>query len=790
MSETKPDNDKPQQDESISSSETSARDDNNDDGQQSGEGSGYPDDTFVNPMETGDTSLKHDLSADENWPLEADRIAEKNALIGCLQLMAGHYGRRTSTNALVAGLPIRKGQVTPALFMRAARRADLNARLAEKKLDVIAVTRNFPCILVLEDQQACIIWDKTEAGDDTEFLVQYPETSDEKVPVKRDDLKEVYTGYVFYVRPVARTDDRAGPAEIDTAKDWFWAAIKDNMSIYKKVAIAAVIINVLALASPLFIMNVYDRVIPNAANESLWVLAVGVFIAFFFDFVLKNLRAFFLDHTGRRADVKISANLYEQLMGMTMAGRPSSAGVLASHMKEFEGLRDFFTSATMATVIDLPFILFFVGIMALIGGPIAFVPLAVIPTVIGCGLILQKPLERVTKQSMNESALKNAHLFESITGLETVKVQAAEGHSQRKWEELTEKASETNVKSRTIAAFALNFAVFMQQLASVLIVIVGYYMIQSDSYNFAMGALIACVILNGRALAPLAQVAGLLSRFSQSREALRHLDDLMQKPVERPSGKHYIPMPDIKGKVEFRDVVFKYPNQTIPAVNHLTLNIPAGEKVGIIGAVGSGKTTLARLMLNLYEPESGSVQIDGTDVRQIDPGDLRRNIGVVQQGAQLFYGTVRENITMGHETAPDSAVLRAAEISGVMDFLGGTETGLDTPVGERGEALSGGQRQAVAVARALLYDPPILIMDEPTASVDPGSENRMKARLQNLTEGRTVILITHKGAMLELVENLILMDKGRIVTIGPRDDVIRKLQGGQVRSAKKPEGRT
>ena len=741
------------------------------------------DDDFVNPMETGDTTLKHDMEPGDRWPLEADRLAQHNALIGSLQLLAGHFGRRASINALISGLPIRQGVITPNLFTRAAARADLKATLAEKTLSMIGTTKNWPCILILENQLSCILWDVRKTEGETEFLVQYPETSDEKNYINQSDLERAYTGYVFYVRPVARTDDRAGPAEIDTAKDWFWGAIKANMPIYKKVMIAAVIVNVLALASPLFIMNVYDRVIPNNAEESLWVLAIGVLVAFAFDFVLKNLRAYFLDHTGRRADIKISSSLYEQLMGMTMKARPSSAGVLASHMKEFEGLRDFFTSATMVTVIDLPFIFFFIGIMALIGGPIAFVPLAAVPIVIGCGLILQKPLEKVTKQSMNESALKNAHLFESITGLETVKIQAAEGHAQRKWEELTEKASETTVKSRGIAAFALNFAVFIQQIASILIVIVGYYMVQSENYNFGMGALIACVILNGRALAPLAQVAGLFSRFSQSKEALKHLDELMQKPVERPLGKHYISLPEIKGKLEFRDVVFRYPNQTIPAVDHLTLNIPAGSKVGIIGAVGSGKTTLARLLLNLYEPESGSVQIDGTDVRQIDPGDLRRNIGVVQQGAQLFYGTVRENITMGHETAPDSAVLRAAEISGVMDFLGGTETGLDTQVGERGEALSGGQRQAVAVARALLYDPPILIMDEPTASVDPGSENRMKARLKDLTDGRTVVLITHKGSMLGLVDDLILLDKGRLVTLGPREEVIRKLQGGQVNAA-------
>jgi len=322
-----------------------------------------------------------------------------------------------------------------------------------------------------------------------------------------------------------------------------------------------------------------------------------------------------------------------------------------------------------------------------------------------------------------------------------------------------------------------NWAMFVQQAVSAVIVIVGVYLIAAGSLS--MGGLIACVILSGRAMGPLAQVAGLMTRFSQSREALNQLDDLMKKPVERPVGKHFVTLPHIRGQLEFRDVVFHYPGQSTPALNHISFTIEPGEKVGIIGAVGSGKTTLERLLINLYAPASGSVQIDGTDVRQIDPGDLRRNVGSVQQSPQLFFGSVRQNITMGHETAPDRAVLRAAELSGVMEFLKDSQAGLDTQVGERGEALSGGQRQAVAIARSLLYDPPILVLDEPTASMDPASENRLKKRLGEICENKTVMLITHKGAMLDLVDKLILIDRGRLVAYGPKDEVIRKLQARQ-----------
>ncbi len=745
------------------------------------------------PANQAETSVENPVDKEgDSWPLQADRMAIRMPLIDCLRITAGHYGRRTSNDALVAGLPIPNKGVTPSLFVRAAERADMQASLAERSLDSLAIAPNLPCIMALEEGQACILWDiqypdkhppkkkegqTVEIHPETSFVIQFPETPDERQTLTLEQLKNLYTGYAFFIRPVARVDDRAGPAEIDTGRDWFWATFWKNRTLYGEVAVAAIIINLFGIAGSLFIMNVYDRVVPNNAFETLWVLSGGILIVYFFDFMLRNLRAHFLDYAGRKADVVISASLFEQMMGMSMAHRPPSAGVLAANMKEFETLRDFFTSATMVALLDLPFVLLFIAIIAVLGGPIAFVPLAAIPLIVGMGFFLQKPLQKVIKASLHESALKNALLFETIIGLETIKVQAAEGHTQRSWEELTDKASRTSVKSRQIASFAQNWAMFIQQSVSAVIVIVGVYLIADGALS--MGGLIACVILSGRAMGPLAQVAGLMTRLTQSREALDQVDGLMKKPVERPTGKHFVTLPHIEGRVEFRDVVFHYPGQTTPALNKISFTIEPGDKVGIIGAVGSGKTTLERLLINLYEPASGSVQIDGTDVRQIDPGDLRRNVGSVQQSPQLFFGSVRQNITMGHETAPDRAVLRAAELSGVMEFLKDSAAGLDTQVGERGDALSGGQRQSVAIARSLLYDPPILVLDEPTASMDPASENRLKKRLTDVCKDKTTILITHKGAMLDLVDKLILIDRGRLVAYGPKDEVIRKLQARQ-----------
>jgi ATP-binding cassette subfamily C protein LapB len=711
------------------------------------------------------------------WPMEAARVSLDDPLMECLAIVAAANGRRTTAAALSAGLPLHGHDIAPpSAFVRAADRISMTARMVRRPVKDIASSPNLPCILVLNGNHAGILQARTKTG----VQIIFPETPDAPVEMPVEELEKLYHGYAFFVRPRAVADGRAGPAAIDTGRDWFWSAIWRNKAIYRDVMLAAVMINLLAIASPLFTMNVYDRVVPNAAFPTLWTLAFGITVAYLFDFTLKNLRSHFVDAAGRKADNVISARILEQMLAMKMSARPPSVGVHAANLKEFETLRDFFTSATIVAFIDFPFILFFIVIMWLIAGPVAVVPAVLVPVTLGVGIMLQKPLDKVIKESMREAASKTGLIFETLSGLETIKVQAAEGHIQRRWEELTEHSSLTSVKARGIASLGVNFAVLMANLATVGMVVYGTYLIAD--HDITMGALVAAVILSGRTMGPLASVAALLTKFSQSRESLARLDELMKAPVERPLGQVFISMPLMKGRIEFRDVVFRYPKQQHPALNQITFAIDPGDHVGIIGAVGSGKTTLERLILNLYQPEAGSVQVDGVDVRQIDPADLRRNIGVVQQTPYLFFGTVRENITLGHEAVPDSAVLRAAEMAGVMTFLRDSEAGLDTQVGERGENLSGGQRQAIAIARALLYDPPILLLDEPTASIDPGSERRLYNHLQVLIKGKTILLVTHKSAVLGLVEKLILMDRGRIVAMGPRDEVIQKLQSGAYRA--------
>lgn len=752
------------------------------------------------------TTPQNDPASDTSldWPLAADRLSLKSPILECLILLAAGFGRRVSISGLTAGLPLGRFGISPSIVQRAGERAQLHTTLVQRSLEALIIAPNFPTLLILDRGLACILRDvsfptkgiirdersqRATVPEDAVLHVEYPETPGAIQKVSLKEFKEIFTGYAYFVRPTANLDDRAGPSAIEEGRDWFWSALKKNKSIYAEVVVAAIMINLFALAAPVFTMNVYDRVVPNNAFGTLIVLAVGITIIYLFDLFMKSLRAHFLDVAGRRADVRISASLFEQVLGMRMEARPQSAGTLIANVRDFESLRDFFTSATLTTLIDAPFAVLFIVVIGIIAGPLFLVPLILAPIIVVVGYAMQKPLMQAVKESMAESAQKNAMLFETVVGLEAVKLAAAEGNKQRNWEQLTDRASRTAVKMRRMSAWAVNLAGFFSSMATVFLVIGGVFMISEGMIT--MGALIASSMLLGRALAPFAQLASLMTRYNQTKESLKQLNELMQKPVERPAGRAYVAKPHFDGKIDFRNVTFRYGEKGVPAINDMSFTINPGEKIAIIGAVGSGKTTLLRLLCNMYEPSSGSIQIDGSDVRQIDPGDLRRNIGTVQQHPTLFYGSIRENITMGHETAPQRAVMRAAEIAGVMDFLRNTELGLDTPVGERGERLSGGQRQAVAIARSLLYDPKIILLDEPTSSLDPASEARLIKHMEVIFREKTVVLITHKGSMLSLVDKVMLMDQGGIVDFGPRDEIIRKLQSRTYnQGGDAPEGST
>lgn len=559
---------------------------------------------------------------------------------------------------------------------------------------------------------------------------------------------------------------------------WLMDPIRDNRRIYGQVAIAAVLINIFGLVTSLFSMVVYDRVVPNNATESLIALSIGVAIILIFDFILKSLRGYFIDVAGQRIDRDVGGAIFKRLLSMRMESRKGSAGAFAGLLREFETLRDFFASATLAAVVDVPFIILFLLVIASIGGPIVLVPLLAVPLVIAVGWLVQPALGRLAAGGMGQGLSKQGVLVETISGLETVKSSSAGPLLAERWARAVDSHADMSMRQRMIGAIAINAAGSAQQLAYVGTIIFGVFLIAEQ--QLTMGGLIACSILSGRCVAPLSQIATLLTRLSHTRTAYRQLNEMMSQTGEVREGAAYLRRQKLDGRIEFRNVIFRYPGATQRALDDVSFKIEAGERVAILGRVGSGKSTITRLILGLYEPTEGAVFIDETDVRQVHPDDLRHNVGAVLQDVFLLSGSVRENITLGDDRIDDEEVLRAARVSGTHDFIGQLPNGYDIRLADRGEGLSGGQRQSIAIARALTGQRPILLLDEPTSAMDIQSENALIARLESELKGRTVVLVTHRASMLKLVDRVIILDRGKIVAAGPRDDVLKSVAvGGQ-----------
>lgn len=719
-----------------------------------------------------------DLEAKDEgpWGVSASVQQANDPLLNCLVTLTKLLDRPHSRDSLVAGLPLNENGMSPALFIRAAGRVGISAKLVSRNLGQIT-SLVLPAVLLFKSREACILVGYTK---DRKAKIVMPESGGvTEMPIK--ELEKRYSGYALFAKPEFRLDQRAREIEEETPDSWFRRTISKFTSLYVEVFMASFFINIFTLASSLFIMNVYDRVVPNNALETLWVLAAGVVIVYVFDFTLRTLRAHFLDVAGKSTDTIISARLFQHLMGMELGNRPPSAGVLAGQLREFDHLREFYTSATLVTLVDLPFLILFLVVIGYIGGPLAMIPMVAIPVLVIVGLAIQRSINKVIRETFRESAQKNALLVESITGLETIKICGAEGAFQRNWEKFVGHSARSSMKSYTLSAVGQNFTLFVTNMVSTSIVVYGVHLIAEG--ELTTGGLIASVILSGRAMAPLAQAAGLLTRISMARNSLRELNRFMGLPVERAFGRTFLHRPSLRGNVEFRNVTFQYPNSGHKALNSVSFKIQHGEKVGIIGPMGSGKSTLSRLLINLYQPTTGSVIVDGTDARQIDPADLRRNIGVLPQDVFLFFGTVRDNIALGHPEIDDHALLMAGTTAGVTDFLRHHPQGYDMLMGERGEGLSGGQKQSIALARAMVMDPPILVFDEPTSSMDPGSENRFIARMRKRAADKTLVMITHRSSMLQLVDRLIVMSNGQIVADGPRDEVVKQLQAGDLKAA-------
>jgi ATP-binding cassette, subfamily C, bacterial LapB len=707
-----------------------------------------------------------------------DQIALPDTLLECLLLVALAHGRPLSRDAALAGLPVVNGRLTPALVPRAAERAGLSVRFVRGSfadLDGEAL----PAVLLLQGDSALLLLSLDRARGVA--VLRDPVQGGAETEVTLDSLQQRYAGSAILVRPEFRFDARAPEVGEHPQRHWFWGAIHDNWPLYRDALSAAALINLFAVAMPLFVMNVYDRVVPNQATETLWVLAIGVAIVLAGDLALRSIRSHFLDLASNRVDVKLSAYIMERVLGLRLKERPVSAGSFAANLRSFEQVRDFITSATVAALIDLPFALLFLVVILWISWPLAIPPLIGVILVLGFAWTMQAPLRTLTETTYRAGALRNAALIESLVGLETIKSLGAEGVMQRKWEESAAFLARTSTRLRLLSSTTLSGAQFAQQLVNVCMVVLGVYLILDQ--RLSMGGLIACTFLSSRIMGPLGQAAGLMMQYHNARTSLDSLNEIMGRSVERGEDAGFVSRPTLSGDIVFKDVTFTYPGQEVAALRNVSFKIKAGEKVAVLGRIGSGKSTLNKLILGLYQPDSGAVLVDGVDLRQLDPAELRRSIGYASQDVTLFYGSLRENLRMGTPRADDAALVRATQVAGISEFINTHPRGFDMLVGERGETLSGGQRQGVGLARAVIGDPPILLLDEPTGSMDHSTEEAVRKNLSTYLRGKTAIIVTHRNALLDLVDRLIVIDGGKIVADGAKDRVVAALRSGQIEKA-------
>ncbi len=692
----------------------------------------------------------------------------------CLLELCRYYQISTSVEFLTAGLPLVNGDLNPPLFIRACERAGLTAQFHDIKLEHLD-TQVLPVIMVMENNQACLI---KELNLSRESAKIYQSAEEGTVEISFEQLKENYSGHCLFIKKQTSFDHRSPEFLPQPEKHWFWSTLLRSKAIYRDVLLASVVINLFAIISPLFVMNVYDRVVPNNAIETLWVLAIGAALAYLFDLLLKLARTRFIDIAGKRSDILLSAKMFEQVLGQKMNQRPASVGAFARHIQEFDYIREFITSTTIATLVDLPFSLFILLVITLLAGPLALIPLIGIVILMIHSFAIQPSLRTCIANNQRASARKNAVLIEALCGIESIKAKSAEGVLQGNWEALINHISRWEIKSRLLTSSTASIAAFIIQLVTIATVVTGVYLIAAQ--QLSLGGLIASVMLSGRCLSPITQLTGLSTRYYQAKSALLALDQLMSQQTEQGSNNKPIPIADQIKSLEFKQVGFSYANQHKPALKSLSLKIEAGEKVAVIGRTGSGKSTLHRLLMRFYEPDTGSICINGIDIRQVSSQELRKRIGYVHQDTQLYFGTVWDNIVLGAGHTEESEVLAAAQLSGVTAITDEHPKGLHMPVAEQGSNLSGGQRQAIALARALLNNPDILVFDEPCSAMDSLSEYLFKEKLKGLLPGKTLIMSTYKSSMLELVDRIIVIEQGQLIADGPRDEVIAALAEGKL----------
>ncbi|WP_457427546.1 type I secretion system permease/ATPase [Roseateles sp. P5_E7] len=755
------------------------------------------------------------LAANGEPPPPPDPLADLasqpagDPLLQALAWLTRHHGKPRSPESLRAGAPV-DGVLTPDGAIRVMREAGYNAGLLRKSIDDINALL-LPAVLLLNGGDACVLVRRLDdpaavSAGACRYEVVFPGPEAAAVPATTAELEPEYSGFMLAVSPL----ESAHSARVESpmlklgdrglAAHWLWGTLKRFVPYYRASMLAALLSNVLMLVSGLVTSVIYDKVIPHQAMVTLWTLAVGAAVALLFDLFARQLRSHLIDLAGRKADLIIGAKLYRQTLGVRMEHKPASAGSYAHYLGQVEMVREFFTGATLSALSDLPFLVIFIGMTFVIGGPLGWVLVLAVPIIMGVSWAMQGAMRRAMRTNMQETADMHGMLVESLEGLEDLKTSGAEGRFLRRYEHATAVVAETALTSRALSSWSMNLSSTLQQAVNLVLLVWGVYLIHDG--QISSGALIGSVMFASRAVAPLGSLVSLATRYQGARAAMLSLNQMMDAPVERDSTRNYVPLGTVTGKVGLHDVGFSYPvaptghsqgpaasaasaEGTAPKVlRNATMRMEAGERVAILGRIGSGKSTILRMLGGLYQPTEGMVEVDGIDLRQVDPAEYRARVGFVSQEPRLFLGTLRDNVLMGRAHLDAGRLVEVAKLTGLDRVVAAHPMGWDLPVGEMGQLLSGGQRQLVALARALVTKPQILLMDEPTSSMDAQSEMAFLRQLRDAAGTATLVVVTHRPAVLELVQRIAVVDGGRIVMDGPRDQVLAALSG--VRPAAAP----
>ncbi len=702
-------------------------------------------------------------------------------LLGALLWLCRHHGQERSAVSLLA-LTSATLPLAPPQAVHLMREAGFNAAIIKREPERI-LGLLFPLVLLLKTGDVCIVTRRLESRrrrDGERYEVVMPGDA-HTVEASLADLKAEYSGYALVVTPKVQEPEHDDDLPVDTDKHWLWGTLKRFAPYYRSAMLAALLSNVLMLVIGLFSSVVFDRVIPHKALVTLWSLALGVGVAIVFDLLARQLRSHLIDQAGKKADLLLGNILFRQALSIRMEHRPPSSGGFAHELAQIEVIRDFSTSATMSAVSDLPFVFLFIAMTFVVAGPLGWVLVFAVPVVLGLSWAAQKVLARLTNANLKQNTHLQGVLVEAMEGLEDIRAAGAQAHFLQRYEESNAAQAASSLRTRALSSWVNNFAGVAQQLVTVIMLVWGVHLIHDGLISG--GALIGAVMFAGRAVAPLSSVVSLATRYQGAKAALRMLDRIMKLPLDRQPDRKYLPRPRIRGQLALREVSFSYPNQgaehSPTVLKDINLVIQPGQRVAVLGKMGSGKSTILRMLGGLYQPTEGMVEVDGIDLRQIDPVDFRSHVGFMSQEPRLFAGTLRDNILLGRAHADVRALVPILQLTGLDKVAAAHPMGLDMPVGEGGGLLSGGQRQLVALARCLITRPQVLLLDEPTSAMDAQAEAMFVKHLKGVADGKTLVVVTHRPAILEVVDLVAVVEAGRLIAFGPKGQVMAALAGGR-----------